>query len=215
LTAVLAVLIPHIGFSQSSGAPSAGAPVSGAPAVEETAGGGGTDNASGTDNVSGTDDTAADDAAAAQAELESRFSIGEAGPGGEGPSGPSSFFTILRMVLVLALVAAVIYLVVFFLRRLSRPQAEQNPHVKILASSHLGGGRYVHVVSVGTKAWLIGSGEGGISHIADITDQEAVDSMLLDNSKKNSEATGLNSLPGFQALLKRFSGGNERPPRQD
>jgi hypothetical protein len=65
---------------------------------------------------------------------------------------------------------------------------------------------------VGNKAWLIGSGEGGISHIADINDQEAVDAMLLDASRKNAEKPGLNSLSAFHSLLKRFSGGTEQPP---
>jgi flagellar protein FliO/FliZ len=118
--------------------------------------------------------------------------------------GPSPVPAVLRMVLVLALVAVVIYLVVFFLRRLSRPQAEQNPHVPILASTHLGGGRYVHVISVGTKAWLIGAGEGGIGLIAEIHDKEAVDAMTLDASKKRAENP---VLPVFQELLKKFSGG--------
>jgi flagellar protein FliO/FliZ len=116
------------------------------------------------------------------------------------------------MVLVLVLVAVVIYLVVFFLRRLSKPQAAQNPHLKILASTHLGGGHYVHVISVGSKAWLVGSGEGGVRHIADISDQEEVDAMLLENSRKNAETPGLNPLSAFQTMLKRFSGGGETPP---
>ena len=115
----------------------------------------------------------------------------------------TSAFVILRMVLVLALVAGVIYFVVFFLRKISRPQTEQNPHLKILASTHLGSSRYVHVVSVGSKAWLIGSGEGGVTHIADIDDGEALDAMLLDSSRRTAENT---VLPGFQALLRRFTG---------
>jgi flagellar protein FliO/FliZ len=121
-------------------------------------------------------------------------------------AGPSSALAIFRMIIVLALVAVVIYLVVFFLRRLSKPQAEQNPHLKILASTYLGSGRSVHVISVGTKAWLIGSGEGGISHIADINEQEAVDAMLLDSSAKIAEAD-LNPIQSFKAMLKKLSGG--------
>jgi flagellar protein FliO/FliZ len=160
----------------------------------------------------GAEPAVAADSAAAIAEAERQFVLGAETPPGPGSGGAAPLFTILRMVLVLALVAGLIYLVVFFLRRLSRPQSEQNPHLKILASTHLGGGRYVHVVSVGTKAWLIGSGEGGISHIADINDQEAVDAMLLDASRAGAEKPGFNSLPAFQALLKRFSGGNEQPP---
>ncbi|MDR2210292.1 MAG: flagellar biosynthetic protein FliO [Spirochaetaceae bacterium] len=122
-----------------------------------------------------------------------------------GPAASPPVFAILRMILVLALVAAVIYLAVFFLRRLSRPQEEQNPHLRILASTHLGNGRFLHIVSMGTQTWLIGSGEGGINHIADIQDRELVDAMILEASKKKAEAPG--PLPGFQALLKRFSGG--------
>jgi flagellar protein FliO/FliZ len=126
-------------------------------------------------------------------------------------AGPSSTMAIFRMIIVLALVAVVIYLVVFFLRRLSKPQGEQDPHLKVLASTYLGSGRSVHVVSVGTKAWLIGSGEGGISHIADINEQEVVDAMLLDSSRKRAE-TDSNPIQGFKAMLKKLSGG--MPPQE-
>ena len=124
--------------------------------------------------------------------------------GNVAPSSPSSVFAIFRMVLVLALVAGVIYLIVYFLRRMGKPQVEQNPHLKILASTHLGSGRYVHIVSVGKEAWLIGSGEGGVHNIAPLTDQEALDAMVLDASKKKSETPeGFN----FQALINKFTGG--------
>jgi flagellar protein FliO/FliZ len=141
---------------------------------------------------------------AARSEAERLLVINDDVPGSV--TNPSSALAIFRMILVLALVAVVIYLVVFFLRRLTKPQAEQNPHLKILASTYLGSGRSVHVVSVGTKACLIGSGEGGISHIADINEQEAVDAMLMDSSKKSAE-TDLNPIQGFKAMLKKFSGG--------
>ena len=124
--------------------------------------------------------------------------------GGIASGGASSVFAILRMVLVLALVAGVVYLIVYFLRRMGKPQVEQNPHLKILASTHLGSGRYVHVVSVGKEAWLIGSGEGGVHHIAPINDQESVDAMVLDVSAKKAETP---EAFNFQALIKKFSGG--------
>ena len=108
------------------------------------------------------------------------------------------------MVLVLALVAGLIYLVVYFLRRMGKPQAEQNPHLKILASTHLGSGRYVHVISVGKEAWLIGSGEGGVNHISGISDQEAIDAMVLDASRKKAETPEKFS---FESMIKKFSGG--------
>ena len=144
--------------------------------------------------------------AASRAEEEALFSFDDTVPAADGaiPPGPSPFFAILRMVLVLALVAGIIYLVVYFLRRMGKPQAVQNPHLKILASTHLGSGRYVHVVSVGREAWLIGSGEGGVNHIALINDQEAVDAMVLDASQKKAETP---EPFNFQALVKKFSGG--------
>jgi flagellar protein FliO/FliZ len=123
----------------------------------------------------------------------------------------TSFPVILRMVLVLALVAGIIYLVVFFLRRVSRPQAAQNPHLKILASTHLGNGRFVHVVSLGNQAWLVGAGEGGISHIADLNDKETLDVLFFEASKKAAEET--NPISGFRSLLERFSASGNRENR--
>ena len=123
----------------------------------------------------------------------------------------ATFPVILSMVLVLALVAGIIYLVVFFLRRVSRPQAEQNPHLKILASTHLGNGRFVHVVSLGNQAWLIGAGEGGISHIADLNDKEILDVMLFEASKKAAEE--INPISGFRSLLERFSASGNKENR--
>ena len=143
--------------------------------------------------------------AASRAQEEALFSFDDNAPGGNAlPRSPSSIFAILRMVLVLALVAGVIYLVVYFLRRMGKPQVEQNPHLKILASTHLGSGRYVHVVSVGKEAWLIGSGEGGVNHIAGIGDQEAIDAMVLDASKRKADTP---EPFNFQSMLKKFSGG--------
>ena len=143
--------------------------------------------------------------AESRAQEEALYSFNDDVPAGNGiPSSPSTIFAIFRMVLVLALVAGLVYLVVYFLRRMGKPQVEQNPHLKILASTHLGSGRYVHVVSVGKEAWLIGSGEGGVNNIAPIGDQEAVDAMVLDASKQKAETP---EAFNFQSLIKKFSGG--------
>ncbi|MDR2483855.1 MAG: flagellar biosynthetic protein FliO [Treponema sp.] len=118
----------------------------------------------------------------------------------------ASFFTILRMILVLALAAAAIYGIVFFLKRISRHQEQRDPHLRVLAGAHLGSNRFVHVVSVGSKAWLVGASEGGVSLISEITDIETVDAMLLEASRKSAE-TGTGKLPDFAHLLSRLSGG--------
>jgi flagellar protein FliO/FliZ len=119
--------------------------------------------------------------------------------------GTLSGFVALRMVLVLALTAAAIYGVVFFFRRLSKPRSQENPYLKVLARAPIGGGSAVAVVSVGTRAWLVGAGDGGTSLIAEIEDRELVDAMLLDNSRNG----GAPALPGFAALLRRLGGGGD------
>ena len=118
--------------------------------------------------------------------------------------GTFSGFSMLRMVLVLALSAAAIYGVVFFFRRLAKPSSATNPHLRVLARAAIASGNTVAVVSLGTRAWLVGAGDGGVSLIAEIEDQELVDTMLLDNSRNDS---GGSKLPDFSALLRRLGGG--------
>jgi flagellar protein FliO/FliZ len=108
------------------------------------------------------------------------------------------------MVLVLALAAAAIYGVVFFFKRFSRPAAQKNPYLKVLASAPLSTGSSVSVVSLGNKAWLVGAGTNGVSLIAEITDREMVDAMLLDDSRSDG---GRPKLLDFSALLRRLGGG--------
>ncbi|MDR2393431.1 MAG: flagellar biosynthetic protein FliO [Treponema sp.] len=119
--------------------------------------------------------------------------------------GAVSFFTILRMILVLALAAGAIYGVVFFLKRISHPPDQKDPHLKVLAGVHLGSNRFVHVVSLGAQAWLLGAGEGGVSLIAEITDRETIDTMLMDASRRHAE-TGAGKLLDFSQLLRRLGG---------
>ncbi|MDR0708308.1 MAG: flagellar biosynthetic protein FliO [Treponema sp.] len=105
--------------------------------------------------------------------------------------GLSTFFLILRLVLALTLVAVAIYGIVFFLKKISRPSIQQGRFVKVLASAALGPNKAVHVIAVGGKAWLVGDTEnGGVSLIAELTDQETVDAMILEDSRRNAESAG-------------------------
>ncbi|MFP3040194.1 flagellar biosynthetic protein FliO [Treponema primitia] len=132
--------------------------------------------------------------------------LGDAPPGEALPTpGTPTVFFVLRMVLVLALAAAAIYGLVFFFKRLSRSPEQKNPYLKILARTPMGAGSSVAVVSVGNKAWLVGAGDNGVSLISEITDQEMVDAMLLDDSRKGSD--GAPKFLNFSALLRRLGGG--------
>jgi flagellar protein FliO/FliZ len=145
---------------------------------------------------------------------ESALVLGEAALDA-GPSPIASGFVVFRMVLVLALVASAVYGVVFFIRRSSRPRERRNPYLKVLTSAHLGSNRFVHVVNLGNQAWLLGAGEGGVSLIAEVTDKEVLDTLLLEDSQRQAESAG-GRLPDFRSLLRRFGGGTgpngELPP---
>jgi flagellar protein FliO/FliZ len=111
-------------------------------------------------------------------------------PGGSAETIPAasgvSVFGIFRVLLTLAVVAAAIYGLVYFLkfRRTSRAGAEQDPFLKILASAPLVANRSVHVISVGPQAWLVGSAETGVNLISEILDKDTINAMLLEDSKR-------------------------------
>ena len=115
----------------------------------------------------------------------------------------TSTWAVVRMVLTLALAAAAVYGVVFFIRRSSRKTVYNDPFLKILSSAHLGSNRYVHIVAVGNnKAWLLGSSDGGVNLIGEVEDKDVLNAMLLEDSKKIDETTG--HFPDFLSVLRRL-----------
>jgi len=114
----------------------------------------------------------------------------------------SSVWPVIRMILVLAVTAAAVYGVVYFLKRSSKQTVSKDPFLKILATAHLGVNRYAHVVSVGSKAWLLGSSDGGVNLIGEVDDKEIIDAMLLEESRKGAEPQG--RFPDFISMLRRL-----------
>jgi len=113
-----------------------------------------------------------------------------------------SIWPIIRMVLVLALTAVAIYGIVLFMRRSSKKINNDDPFLKVLANAHLGANRFVHVVSVGNKTWLLGASDGGVNLIGEIEDKDIIDAMLLEESKRSAQTPG--KLPDFFSMLRRF-----------
>jgi flagellar protein FliO/FliZ len=132
--------------------------------------------------------------------------LGEALPSNTNQN-PASAWVVVRMVLVLALAALAIYGVVFFVKRLARPPETRDPHLKVLASAPLGGGAFTAVVSVGSKAWLVGGGDAGVSLISEIDEAEALEAMLLDDARKAAEARPVRFLD-FRSLLGKLGAGS-------
>jgi len=125
-------------------------------------------------------------------------------PGAQVPAAVSTF-AVARMLLVLAVTALAIYGVVFFFKRLARPRESRDPHLKLLARVPLSTDSFAAVVSVGPKAWLVGGGSGGVNLIAEIDDTETLETLLLEDARRNAAAE-LRGFIDFQALLQRFRG---------
>jgi len=116
-------------------------------------------------------------------------------------SGPS-VWSVIRMILVLALVAAAIYGIIFLFKKAGKQSETNDPFLKLLANTHLGANRYAQIISVGSKAWLIGSSEGGVNLISEIEDKEILDAMLLEDSRKSGITPG--RFTDFFSMLRRL-----------
>jgi flagellar protein FliO/FliZ len=116
---------------------------------------------------------------------ESKIPIGSTPAGGPnaapGPAAPSGVSTwdFVRMILVLAAVLGVIYLLFWLLRRGAGKKIQENGLIRILGSRGLSGSRSLHLVEVGSSVYLVGSSDGGVELIAEITDKESLDSLRL------------------------------------
>jgi flagellar biogenesis protein FliO len=99
--------------------------------------------------------------------------------GGSAIASAVSTWDFVRMLLILAAVVAAIYLLVALLRRGSRKRVRENDFIRVLGSRTLAGTRALHLVEVGTAIYLIGSSDGGVELIAEVTDKESVDGLRL------------------------------------
>ena len=133
---------------------------------------------------------------------EMEYTIGESTAEAEQEAGAPLIWPVIRMILVLILVAAAVYGVVFIFKRASKPAAAADPFLKVLASTPLGYNRHAHIVAAGSKAWLVGAGEGGVNLIGEIEDKDLIDAMMLEDSKKSVQNPG--RFPDFMSLLRKF-----------
>jgi flagellar protein FliO/FliZ len=135
---------------------------------------------------------------------------------GEPPAAPvvgvaSSGWVVFRMVLVLAVAALAIYGVVFFIKRLARPQENRDPNLKVLARVSLGSDSYAAVVSLGAKAWLVGGGSGGVSLISEISDTDSLETLLIEDARRTA-GTGAGGFIDFRSLISRLAGSSRGKP---
>jgi flagellar biosynthetic protein FliO len=104
------------------------------------------------------------------------------------------------MVLVLAFVVGLIYGAFHLLKKISSPKDGGLRFVEVLETRNLAAGRNLHLVEVGNQILLVGSSDGGVSLVAEITDRETIDAVKL----KASEAAAVPRGGNFADLVKGF-----------
>jgi flagellar protein FliO/FliZ len=121
---------------------------------------------------------------------------------------PASALSILRILLTLAVVAAAIYGLVYVVKRFARAGMSRDPFLKILASAPLGANRSAQIISVGSQAWLVGVAENGVNLISEIGDKDAIDALLLEDSRRSADGgdggPAGGRFPDFKSLLRRW-----------
>lgn len=145
--------------------------------------------------------------ATAAAVDETTLAIADAPPPGTVSATSSIGPYFLRMMLVLGLVIAAIYGLYALLRRSSRPKAADDSYLRVLAATSLAAGRSLHVVSLGDKAWLVGSTDTSVALISEIQDKELIDALALraaeaPQTPRKDFASMLTELLGRKAVKK-------------
>jgi flagellar protein FliO/FliZ len=118
----------------------------------------------------------------------------------------TSALSIFKVLITLILAAGAIYGLVFLIKRFYRGGAARDPFLKVLASTSLGTNRSAHIISVGSQAWLVGSAESGVNLISEIQDKDALNAMLLEDSRKIAELSSGSGgrFPDFKSMLRRL-----------
>lgn len=127
----------------------------------------------------------ADDTAAAETDFTDETAIildDTAAAEGLVAEDSASFFStwdFIKVILILAAVILVIYAIFYALKRSGGLKYQNEDLIRLLGSQSLTQNGSVHLIEVGAKYYLIGCGDGAVSHIADVDDKETIDEIML------------------------------------
>lgn len=93
---------------------------------------------------------------------------------------------LVKTILVLLLVIAAIYVVMYILRKFSASPIDGSSLIKVVGSKGLMKDSAVHLIEVGNQVFLVGTGSSSVNLISEITDQETIDNIQLNLSSGNS-----------------------------
>ena len=91
----------------------------------------------------------------------------------------SNFWLFFRMILVLAIVIACIYGVMWFMKKNMKTEVSDDQFLRQVAWINVAPGKSVQVVSLLDHAYIIGVAENSINLISEVQDKELIDAMNL------------------------------------
>ncbi|KGM42626.1 hypothetical protein S1OALGB6SA_421 [Olavius algarvensis spirochete endosymbiont] len=110
------------------------------------------------------------------------------------------FGDFLRVIVVLGVVIALIYALVWMLRKLTGIKTDSGDEIRIYSTRPIKGNSALHLIEAGKQMFLIGSTSNSINLISEINDKETIDEIRLKSSRMPAPR-------GFAKLLRdRLSG---------
>lgn len=105
----------------------------------------------------------------------------------------STVFLLLQLIAWLAVVCALVYAALYFIRRSRRFTAEDDPFLKNVAALPLSPNKTVYIITLVDKAYIIGASDASLSLIAEISDKELIDAMNLHAAQKTGPKQDFNT----------------------
>ncbi len=100
--------------------------------------------------------------------------------------GPSTVGMFVRMIIVLVIVVALIYGVLWFIKKKTNVVKTDDEYLRRAAYINIAPGKTVEVITLIDKAYLIGVTEDNITLLGEIHDDELIKAMNLTADKKNN-----------------------------
>ncbi len=100
--------------------------------------------------------------------------------------GPSTVGTFVRMVVVLVIVIALIYGVLWFIKKKTNVVKTDDDYLRRAAYINIAPGKTIEVITLIDKAYLIGVTEDNITMLGEIDDKELISAMNISADKKNN-----------------------------
>ena len=113
---------------------------------------------------------------------------------------PSTVLTFVRMIVALIIVVALIYGVLWFVKKKTNAVKTDDEYLRRAAYINIAPGKTIEVITLIDKAYLIGVTEDSITMLGEIDDDELIKAMNLTADKK----TNIKKATSFSEVLDMF-----------